>query len=64
VTPSSERPPLEQRVADLLARMTLAEKIGQMSQVDVTDVRSAPRLHQALREGGVQERLQPRPPCA
>jgi len=41
--------PLEARIDELLSRMTVAEKIGQMSQVnwDSTD------LHQAVREGRV-----------
>lgn len=35
--PSHNEAGLEQRVADLLGRMTLAEKIGQMAQVNVGD---------------------------
>jgi len=33
--------PVEQRVADLLGRMTLEEKIGQMAQVEKNSIRSA-----------------------
>ena len=39
--------PLETRVAQLLSRMTLAEKIGQMSQFSG----GAGDLHQAIRDG-------------
>jgi len=39
----------EARVDELLSRMTLAEKIGQMSQVNL----DAPDLHRAVREGRV-----------
>ena len=40
---------LERRVDELLSRMTLAEKIGQMGQVNW----DAPDLHKAIREGRV-----------
>lgn len=36
--------PIEERVADLLARMTIEEKLGQMMQVDLSVVRSHPEL--------------------
>src|SRR5262245_6531853 len=32
------RPPVQARVSDLLGRMTLPEKIGQMVQIEVTQV--------------------------
>ncbi len=44
---------LEQKVADLLANMTLAEKIGQMSQVNVGDSYIHDYLADALRAGRV-----------
>ncbi len=44
---------IEQRVADLLRRMTLADKIGQMSQVNVGDSYIHDYLAEALRSGRV-----------
>ena len=34
--------PVDQRVADLLGRMTLAEKVGQMGQINVEVLQGAP----------------------
>ena len=34
--------PIDQRVADLLSRMTLAEKVGQMTQIDVRKLQGDP----------------------
>ena len=43
----------ERRVSELLGEMTVAEKIGQMSQVDAVEVTSPSRLRDAIREGRV-----------
>jgi len=43
----------EQRIAELIGRMTLAEKIGQMNQVNADGAAAAGRLHQAVREGRI-----------
>jgi len=45
-TPAYENPrlPVKQRVKDLLSRMTLAEKIGQMTQAERADVTADPTL--------------------
>ena len=45
-TPAYENPrlPVKQRVKDLLSRMTLAEKIGQMTQAERADVTADPSL--------------------
>jgi beta-glucosidase len=45
--------PVEQRVADLLARMTLEEKIGQMTQAERGAVADNPSLITTLRLGSV-----------
>ena len=44
---------LERRVAALLGRMTLAEKIGQMNQLNAGEGVSIETLHQSVREGRV-----------
>jgi len=46
-------PDVEERVAGLLGRMTLAEKIGQMNQVNADGPAAAAALHGAVREGRV-----------
>jgi beta-glucosidase len=51
--PSSDSETVEQRVSALLARMTLAEKIGQMSQVNVGDSYIHDYLAEGLRAGRV-----------
>jgi beta-glucosidase len=43
----------ERRVSELLGEMTVAEKIGQMSQVDAVEETSPSRLRDAIREGRV-----------
>jgi beta-glucosidase len=40
----NERLPVRRRVADLLSRMTLAEKVGQMAQAERADVEADPSL--------------------
>jgi beta-glucosidase len=45
--------PVEQRVADLLGRMTLEEKIGQMTQAERGAVAGNPELIRTLRLGSV-----------
>ncbi|MEP9381149.1 glycoside hydrolase family 3 protein [Nocardioides sp. KR10-350] len=47
------RLPVERRVSDLLSRMTLAEKIGQMAQAERADVTADPGLITSLRLGSV-----------
>ncbi len=47
------RLPVRQRVADLLDRMTLAEKVGQMTQAERADVSSDPTLIADLGLGSV-----------
>ena len=49
----SAAPALEQRVAELLGRMTLAEKIGQMNQVHAGDMDPVEELGDALRAGRI-----------
>lgn len=44
---------LEDRVSELLGRMTVREKVGQMTQVDVTEERDPVSLRAAIREGRV-----------
>ena len=44
---------VDQRVADLLSKMTLAEKIGQMSQVSGHDARIPDHLKEDLKNGRV-----------
>jgi beta-glucosidase len=44
---------IEQRVAELLARMTLAEKVGQMNQVHAGDMDPVEELGDALRAGRI-----------
>jgi beta-glucosidase len=51
--PTSVATDLEQRIAELVGRMTLAEKIGQMNQVNADGAKAAGRIHQAVREGRV-----------
>ena len=46
-------PDLEQRVADLVGRMTLAEKVGQMNQVHAGDMDPVEELGDALRAGRI-----------
>jgi beta-glucosidase len=48
-----ERRSIEQRVSTLLERMTLAEKIGQMSQISAHDADPAANLADALRKGRI-----------
>ena len=43
----------DQRVAELLGRMTLAEKVGQMNQVHAGDMDPVVELADALRAGGI-----------
>ncbi|MDH3643079.1 MAG: glycosyl hydrolase, partial [Gammaproteobacteria bacterium] len=45
--------PVEQRIAELIAQMTLAEKIGQMSQVNAGDGDPVHELGDALRAGRI-----------
>jgi beta-glucosidase len=49
--PPDQAAGLERRIADLIARMTLDEKIGQMSQVDASQTRASEHLGEALRGG-------------
>jgi beta-glucosidase len=44
---------IESRVSGLLSRMTVAEKIGQMSQVNASENRVAESLEQALKAGEI-----------
>ena len=44
---------LESRIADLIGSMTLAEKIGQMSQVNAGDGDAVQRLGEAIRQGRI-----------
>ena len=44
---------LERRVGELLGKMTIAEKVGQMSQVDVAEESDLAGLRDAVREGRV-----------
>jgi beta-glucosidase len=49
--PPDQSAGLERRIAELIAQMTLDEKIGQMSQVDASQKRAPERLGGALRRG-------------
>ncbi|MFU8816934.1 MAG: glycoside hydrolase family 3 N-terminal domain-containing protein [Pseudomonadales bacterium] len=51
--PATDPTLVEQRVAALLAQMTLEEKIGQMDQVDASDPGSVEQLQAAVRGGRV-----------
>jgi beta-glucosidase len=51
--PAAEPLAVEERVAALLGRMTLAEKIGQMNQVNVDDGRMPGLLEQEVRDGRI-----------
>ena len=51
--PTTAATDLEPRIAELIGRMTLAEKIGQMNQVNADSAAAAGRLHQAIREGRI-----------
>ena len=51
--PPGEKPAIEERIETLLGRMTLAEKIGQMSQVNVGDSYVHDYLADAIRAGRV-----------
>ncbi|MCP4656284.1 MAG: beta-glucosidase BglX [bacterium] len=44
---------LEQRVERLLARMTLAEKVGQLNQRSLHDKGALPEIQELLRQGGL-----------
>jgi beta-glucosidase len=51
--PPSAADGIEARIADLLGRMTLAEKVGQMNQVNADGPAAADALRSAVREGRV-----------
>lgn len=51
--PASAAAQTDERVAALLARMTLAEKIGQMNQVHAGDMDAVKELGERLREGRI-----------
>jgi beta-glucosidase len=51
--PADQRTAIAGRIADLLAQMTLNEKIGQMTQVDANDAHATERLGELLRNGRV-----------
>ena len=51
--PANAASPVEERVAELLDQMTLAEKIGQMNQVHAGDMDPVEELADALREGRI-----------
>ena len=51
--PASAAAQTDERVAELLARMTLAEKIGQMNQVHAGDMDAVKELGEGLREGRI-----------
>lgn len=51
--PSNVPNPVEQRVADLLARMTLTEKVGQMRQVNASEGHPPDYLAALIRAGSV-----------
>jgi beta-glucosidase len=51
--PTTEATNLEQRIAELVGRMTLAEKIGQMSQVNAEGAHAPERFGEAIRAGRV-----------
>jgi len=44
---------LERRIGELLAEMTITEKIGQMRQVDVAEAGDPRELHEAIRAGRI-----------
>jgi len=52
-SPAFDPDPIEQRVSALLARMTLAEKIGQMSQLNASEGYAPDYLAEPLRAGCV-----------
>jgi len=49
----AEEQTIEQRVGDLLAQMTLAEKIGQMNQVEAGDIHAADHLRHSIQAGQI-----------
>ena len=51
--PASAAAQIDERVAELLAQMTLAEKIGQMNQVHADDMDPVKELGEALRAGRI-----------
>ncbi len=51
--PASAAAQTDERVAELLARMTLAEKIGQMNQIHAGDMDAVKELGEDLREGRI-----------
>ena len=51
--PASAAAQTDERVAELLARMTLAEKIGQMNQVHAGDMDAVKELGERLRQGRI-----------
>jgi beta-glucosidase len=51
--PASAAAPIDERVAELLTRMTLAEKIGQMNQVHAGDMDPVKELGEELRAGRI-----------
>ncbi len=51
--PAAEPSAVDERVAALLGRMTLAEKIGQMNQVNVDDGRKPALLEEEVRDGRI-----------
>ena len=51
--PASAAAPIDERVAELLSRMTLAEKIGQMNQVHAGDMDPVKELGEELRAGRI-----------
>ncbi|HSM29997.1 MAG TPA: beta-glucosidase BglX [Woeseiaceae bacterium] len=51
--PASAAAQIDERVAELLARMTLAEKIGQMNQVHAGDMDPVKELGEELRAGRI-----------
>jgi beta-glucosidase len=51
--PSTAAASIERRIAALLARMTLAEKIGQMNQVNLEGPEASASLRDAIRAGSV-----------
>jgi len=51
--PANAAAETDERVAELLARMTLAEKIGQMNQVHAGDMDAVKELGEDLREGRI-----------
>ena len=53
VTAAATGNELHERVSELLGEMTVAEKIGQMSQVDAVEETDRSRLRAAIREGRV-----------